>query len=266
MRCSSACAEASDAGGRAATGPVVRHAERELGVLLLLDDRVLRAGRRAPPAARRGSGGAVEVVARFLGELVQAQRAAAAPGRVEQVDVAVRELQARPDVGVERHAALEVLRVAFDHRGAHRRDVVLARVGRDVHARAGEIAGRQEPSRVEVERRAVVGGAGLHRAQVRDHRFGVALGAAHLDVAEPVRRPAVERDLERRAVRFRVDARAARGEARRGIAPRGELAHRLALRLVPRLLREGHARAQQPFALHLAPQVGGLRVRRRRGR
>jgi hypothetical protein len=174
------------------------------------------------------------------------------------------ELQARAGVGVERDAGLDLLRAALDHRRAQRRAAGLARVGREVDARAREVAGLHQPLHVQRQRLALIRIAGLRRVRVLDQPLGIALVAAHLDRADAERRSAVQRHRQPRAARFRIDLGAARGDARRGVAPRREPAHRVALRLVPGGLRERHSRAQQPLAAHLRDEAGRLRIARRR--
>jgi hypothetical protein len=92
-------------------------ADSDLARGLVLDVLLPRAREYAVPecaAARRR----VEVDLRLLGILIQSQAALEAPRRVEDVLVAVAQLEARPGVGGVAHAGFDVLRRGFDHRHA----------------------------------------------------------------------------------------------------------------------------------------------------
>ena len=177
-----------------------------------------------------------------------AQAGLEAPGRVEDVLVAVAQLEPRPGVGGVAHAGLDVLRRGLDHRDAQRRGVGEQRMGVDVGLHAGEIAAFQQAALVGDDQVAVVGRARADRAQVLGHRVGVALQAGDAHRAEAERRAARQLDLEPRLARPGIDHRAAVGDARRGVAPARQLARRQALGRVPVLLAERLAAAQAPAA------------------
>ena len=152
----------------------------------------------------------------------------------------------------------------IDHRHAQRRRVGELALHVDLGLHAREIPRFEQPPLVEHHLVAVVHLARMHRHQVLDQRIGIALRAAHVQLAEAKRRSARNLHHQRGAVLLRIDVGPAVGDARRSVAPAGELAHRLALRPLPLVLAKRLAAAQEPALAHFRQQRARLAVARRR--